>query len=244
MRSTYAFVLVSALAASAAQAADGPRVTVSLNGVFAPSSITFESARTFDAFAEEGRIDASYDAGSGPGFEAGLVFNFTRSLGVSLAGGIVSRDTAADYTTSVPHPLFLNRNRTAEGTVDNVDYKESQVHLDLVYTGRSGSFDFSIFAGPTFMSLTADVLGQPAYDQSYPFETITVTNVPALSRDDTGFGFNAGAGVGYRFSDRVGVGVQGRFSRATMELVQDDGQDTVQIDAGGFQVAGGLRIYF
>jgi hypothetical protein len=243
MRSIYAVALVSGLAASAAHAADEPRLTLSLNGVFAPSSITYDSVRTFDAFAEQGSLNASYDAGSGPGFEAGLVFNFTRSLGVGLAGGIVSRDTAADYTASVPHPLFLNRNRTAEGTVDNLDYKESQVHLDLVYTGRSGSFDFSAFAGPTFMSVTGDLLGQPQYDQSYPFETITVTSIPPLSFDDNGFGFNAGAALGYRFSDRIGVGVQGRFSRATIELVPE-GQDPVEIDAGGFHIAGGLRIYF
>jgi hypothetical protein len=243
MRSTLAALALASLAATA-HAADEPRFTVLVNGLFAPSSVTFESTRTFDAFAEEGRIDTAYDAGAGPGFEAGIVWNFTRNLGVGLAGGVVSRDTDATYTAQVPHPLFLDRPRTAEGTEPGLEYKELQGHLDLVYTGRSGSFDFSVFAGPSFFSVTSDLLGQPDYDQSYPFETITVTDVPALSYDDTGFGFNAGAGLGYRFSDTFGVGVMGRFTRATIELVPQTGADTVEIDAGGFQVVGGIRIYF
>lgn len=244
MRSILAVLAVSSLAAPAAGAADEPRFTVLVNGVFAPSSVTYDSVRTFDAFAEVGSIETAYDAGSGPGFEAGIVWNFARNFGVGLAGSVVSRDTSADYTAHVPHPLYLSRNRTAEGNLPGLDYQEQQGHLDFVYTGRSGSFDFSVFAGPSYFNVSSDLLGQPDYDQDYPYETITVTDVPALSFDDTGFGFNAGAGFGYRFSRNVGVGVTGRFSRATIELVPETGQDTVEIDAGGFQVAGGLRIYF
>jgi opacity protein-like surface antigen len=243
MRSILAAVVLSTLAASAG-AADEPRFTVLINGLFAPSSITSDSTRTFNAFAEEGSIEASYDAGGGPGFEAGIVWNFSKSLGVGVSGGVVSRDTDATYTAQVPHPLFLSRPRTAEGTLSSLDYQEQQAHLDLVYTGHSGSFDFSLFAGPSYFSVSSDLLGQPDYDQEYPFETITITNVPALSFDDTGFGFNAGAGVGYRFSRNFGVGVTGRFSRATIELVPEVGKDAVELDAGGFQIAGGLRIYF
>jgi opacity protein-like surface antigen len=244
MRANILVVIAASSLAASAGAADEQRFTVLVNGLFAPSSSTYDSVRTFNAFAEEGSVETSYDAGSGPGFEAGIVWNFAKSFGVGLAGGVVSRSTDATYTAHVPHPLFLNRPRTAEGTLSSLDYQEQQGHLDLVYTGRSGSFDFSVFAGPSYFNVSSDLLSQPDYDQSYPYDTITVTNVPALSFDDTGFGFNAGAGVGYRFSRSIGVGVTGRFSRATIELVPEAGQDTVEIDAGGFQIAGGLRIYF
>ena len=239
MRPIFA-VLVAGLAASAASASD---FTVSLYGVVAPTTITYESTRTFEAFAEQGSLAAAYEAGTGYGFEAGLVWNFTRNLGVGVAGGLVTRDTDATYDARVPHPLFLRRDREAEGAPDSLDYKEGQVHLDLVYTGRSGSWDFTAFGGPSFFSVEAQLLGQPQFDQSYPFQTITITSVPAITADDTGFGFNVGAGVAYRFNDRIGFGVQGRFSRASVELIPE-GQDPVEIDAGGFHIAGGLRIYF
>ena len=54
MRSTLA-VLALGLAATGAHAADEPRYTILANGMFAPSSVTYESTRTFNAFAEEGR---------------------------------------------------------------------------------------------------------------------------------------------------------------------------------------------
>ena len=243
MRSTLAVLLVSGLAASAARAADAPRVTVSLFGVYAPSTITYDSTLNFDAFAEHASLTSSYEAGGGPGFEAGIVWNFTRNIGVGVAGGLVTRNVDASYDARIPHPLFLRRDRAAEGAPDDLDYKEGQVHLDLVYTGRSGSFDFSVFGGGSFLSVTADLLGQPQFEQTYPFNNITISNVPKISYDDSGFGFNVGAGAAYRFSDRIGFGLQGRFTRATIEL-EPPGQDTVEIDAGGFQVAGGLRIYF
>jgi opacity protein-like surface antigen len=235
-------VLSCLLAAGAAEAADTPRFTLSVNGVFVPTSIDYASARTFRAFAEEGRLDDAYDAGTGPGFEAGLVWHFSRRFGVGVAGGVASRDTGADYDLRVPHPLYLSRDRTADGTLA-VDYQEQQAHLDLVYTGRSGSLDFTLFAGPTYFSVSSDLLGEPQYSQAYPFDTITVTSVPTPSSDDTGMGFNAGAGISYRFSKSVGFGVQGRFSRASVELAPAGGQ-SVKIDAGGLQVAGGLRVFF
>lgn len=231
-----------ALAAPAAHAADG-RFTVSAYGVFAPPSVDYTTARTFDAFAEEGSIDTDYEAGKGPGGELGLTFRFARRFGVSLAGSTVSRDTTASYSVSVPHPLFLNRPRTAEGTLD-VDYSEKAGHLDLVYLGGSGSLDFALFAGPSFVSVSADLLGEPIYSQAYPFDEITVTNVQPLSAEKSGVGFNVGASLTYRFSKSVGFGVQGRFTRASLELVRDAGDDPVSLDAGGLQVGAGFRFSF
>jgi opacity protein-like surface antigen len=232
-----------ALAAPAAQAADGPRLTVSAYGVFAPPSVDYTTARTFDAFAEEGSITTDYEAGKGPGGELGLTWRFSKSFGVGVAGTVFSRDTVASYTTRVPHPLFLNRDRTAEGTVD-VEYQETAGHLDVVYTGGSGSLDFAIFAGPSFVKLSADLLGDPVYSQDYPFDEITVSNVPARTADDSGIGFNAGASLAYRFSKSVAFGVQGRFTRASLQLSPVDGEDDVEIDAGGLQVGAGFRFSF
>ncbi|MET0554288.1 MAG: outer membrane beta-barrel protein [Vicinamibacteria bacterium] len=230
------------LAAPAVHAADEPRLTVSAYGVFAPPSVDYTTARTFDAFAEEGRIDTDYEAGKGPGGELGLTYRFARRLGVSLAGSTVSRDTTATYSVSVPHPLFLNRPRTAEGTVD-VDYSEKAGHLDLVYLAGSGSLDLALFAGPSFVSVSADLLGEPVYSQAYPFDEITVTSVQPSAADKSGIGFNVGAAVTYRFSKSVGFGVQGRFTRASLELERDGG-DPVSIDAGGLQVGAGFRFSF
>jgi hypothetical protein len=242
MTRRFAVLAALLLSASAARAADAPRFTLSAYGVFAPPSVDYDATRTFDAFAEEGSITTAYEAGKGPGGELGLTWRFSKSLGVSVAGTIVSRDTTASYSTRVPHPLFLNRDRTAEGTVD-VNYEETAAHLDLVYSGGSGSLDFAVFAGPSFVSLSADLLGDPVYSQSYPFDSITVTSVPASETTASGIGFNAGASLAYRFSKSFAFGVQGRFTRASLTL-SPDGADDVDLDAGGLQVGAGFRLSF
>lgn len=237
-------VLVTSSLLAAAGAAGASDFTLAVQGAFAPQSTDFSGSRRFTEFAEEGRIDSDYDVGSGPGFEAGLTWNFKPRLGVALSGGLVTRDTNAAFRASLPHPLYLDRDRQAEGTVQNLEHRELTGHLDLVYTGRSGSLDFSVFAGPSYFQVKSDLLGQPQYAQTYPYDTVSSVSPPAPSADDTGFGFNVGAGVAYRFSQSVGFGVQGRFSRATIELVPASGADTVEFDAGGLQVAAGIRIYF
>ena len=163
------------LSASAARAADEKRFTLSAYGVFAATSTDYQGTRTFDAFAEQGSITTDYDSGTGPGGEIGFTWRFSKNFGVGLAGTFVTRDATASYTANVPHPLYLNRNRTAEGTVD-VEYQETAGHLDFVYLGHSGPLDFSVFAGPSFVNLSADLLIDPVYSQQYPFDTITVTN--------------------------------------------------------------------
>ena len=231
------------LSASAVRAADDPRFTLSAYGVFAPITTDYQGTRTFDAFAEQGSITTDYDSGTGPGGEIGFTWRFSKNFGVGLAGTFVTRDATASYTANVPHPLYLNRNRTAEGTVD-VEYQETAGHLDFVYLGHSGPLDFSVFAGPSFVNLSADLLIDPTYSQEYPFDTITITNVPAVQLEDSSIGFNAGASLAYRFSDSFGFGVQGRFTKASMELLPGAAAAGVEVDAGGLQVGAGFRFSF
>lgn len=242
MRHARLAIVTAALLAAAGGARAGD-FTLAVQGAFAPTGYDFDSSRTFTEFAEEGSIDAAYDSGKGPGFEAGITWNFKPNLGVALSGGLVQRDASATFQASLPHPLFLNQDREAEGTVEDLDLTETTGHLDLVYTGRSGSLDFSVFAGPSFFSVKADVLGQPTYSHAYPYDEVTNVNPARTSTDATGFGFNVGAGIAYRFSSSVGFGIQGRFSRAAIELEPASGE-TVELDAGGLTVAAGLRIYF
>ena len=159
-------------------------------------------------------------AAAGPGGEIGFTWSFAKNFGVGLAGTLVSRDATATYTAHVPHPLYLNRDRTAEGTVD-VEYQETAGHLDFVYIGRSGSLDFSLFAGPSFVSLSADLLIDPTYyDQAVPVRRRSRSRTCRRSRSTTsGIGFNAGASTRLPLLGAFGFGVQGRFTKATMELL-------------------------
>jgi hypothetical protein len=65
-------------------------------------------------------------------------------------------------------------------------------------------------------------------------------------------GYNAGVDIGVMLARNIGVGVLFRFSRATLTLplsptpatVPPQPDSSVTVNAGGPQVAGGLRFYF
>jgi hypothetical protein len=219
------------------------RVRLDVGGAFGASGVTFGEDRTITQFAEEGHIRTDYSADPGPGFEGGLLFRFSRHLGVSVGLGRVQRDGAAAYSASIPHPLYLGQNREATGTVAGVSQKETAAHLDLVYTATRNRLDLHLFAGATRMSISADLVSDVEYEQAYPYDSIQVTATPSRDVAEAGVGFNVGAGLDYRLGRNFALGGQVRFSRAKAELLAAPGSP-VEIEGGGVQVGLGARLVF
>ena len=186
--------------------------------------------------------DTTYEAKTAFGFEGGLQYSFTKHLGLAASFASVTRDSTGSYSASLPHPLYLERPRKVSGEAAGLDYKENVVHSDVVVGGRSGALRFGAFAGASFFNVKADVLERIQYDQTYPYDTVTVTGTPLQKAQDSPIGWNAGASLDYALGARFGLGVQGRYSRAKAELAA--GQGTVKIDVGGLDLAFGVRIYF
>lgn len=229
------------------RAARAPRtykqLRLDVGGAFGASGVDFGESRTITQFAEEGRIQTDYATDPGPGFEGGLLFRFTRHLGLGFNVSRVQHDGAASFTASIPHPLYFGRPREVSGTLAGVGQNETAMHLDLVYTATRGRLDLHLFAGPTRMSIGADLLSDVEYNQSYPYDSITVTGTPARAVSEAGFGFNFGGGVDYRVGKSFALGGQVRFSRAKAELIAAP-QSPVEIEGGGLQIGLGARIVF
>jgi hypothetical protein len=222
---------------------DYKRFRLDAGGAFGASGIDFTEDRTIRQFAEDGRIRTDYATDPGPGFEGGLLFRVTRNLGVSFGASRVQHDGAASFQASIPHPLYFDRDREVSGSLDSVGQSETALHFDVVYTATRGKLDLHLFAGPTRMTVEADLLQDVQFAQTYPYDTLTVTGTPSQSVSGSAFGFNVGGGVDYRLGKSFGLGAQLRFSRAKAELVGAPGS-TVSIDAGGLQVGLGARVIF
>jgi hypothetical protein len=240
-RTTLALFL--AVACLPAHAADDPyKVKLLLGGGYQLGSEDFSQTLSFDQFLETASVANSYSADKAPGIDVGIQWNAFRSLGFSVAGTLYNRDLSGSYAASFPHPLFFSQPRTADGEVSG-KMKETAGHLNLVFFGRSGSLDLSAWGGVSLFKVQADLIQSVQYSQAYPFDSVTVTSVPVARSEDSPIGFNFGASADYRFSKSVGFGVQGRFARAKAKLAAPNGPD-VEVNAGGLQVGGGLRIYF
>jgi Outer membrane protein beta-barrel domain len=231
-------------AATAKPKITGPRFTLVLLGAFTPGTLDTSVSRSFEEFTEMGSLRADHSFDSGIGGEIGLQYLLKKNLGVAASFSFLSRDGSATYEAEFPHPLLLNTPREASGTADGLSYKETAIHVDVVYTETKGAFTYALFAGPTFfLSVEADTLSVPQYSHSYPYDTVTVTSVPIESPSGSAFGFNLGGELGYRLAKQLDAGLRVRFSRATTDLDLAEG-GSVEVTAGGFAIGVGIRIRF
>jgi hypothetical protein len=223
----------------------GQRFRAVLNGAFAPASLSFQESRRFTEFAETGTLDASYKDDAGPGLDLGLQYNFAGRVGVMAGLSKFSRSGGGSFTATLPHPLYFNQLRRAEGNFDGYDYLETALHLDLVASKAKGAIEFVVFAGATRFDVKTDVVDTLQYSHSYPYDSVTITSVPKKRQSQSPTGFNVGGRLDYGLgrAKRVGLGLQVRYSRASVQLAPVEGS-SIKLDVGGLHVGLGARLFF
>ena len=238
---------ISAAPAPAKPAAPAEaRVRLVLDAVILPSSRDYASLSTPLAYAEPSTIRTSYEAGTAFGAGAALQVSLYRGLGLLAGYSRVTRDVTGTLDVSRPHPLYLNRPRTATAELSGYGYAESGIDLDLAFARSAGSIDWALFAGVTFFSVEADLLGAPTFNEEYPYDELTIASTPANAVDESATGFNVGGRLDYRFGagKRFGLGISARYSSASVGLVAGADAAETTLDLGGLSVGGGVRIYF
>lgn len=211
--------------------------------ILAPLSVEYTQNKTFQEYNEDASLTVQHKAKLGFGASFGLQYDFSERLGAILTLGLVNRSASATYDAALPHPLYFNKKRSVSGEVSGTTYRETTAHLDAAYLGKAGALSYAVFAGPSYFSLSADLVESVQYSQSYPYDTVTVTSVPTSAETKTGIGFNVGADLDYSLGGSLSLGGQLRYSRAKIALEPGAG-DKAEIEAGGLQVSLGVRVRF
>jgi hypothetical protein len=233
-------------APAAAPARVPDRFRLVLNASFWPTKTSYSDSRTFTEYAEQTSIRTSYEASTGLGPDVALQVSLFRGLGVLVGYSHASRDVTGHVDVSRPHPLYLNRHRSASSEISGYGLTEGAVHLDLAYARAVGHLDWALFAGATLFQVEADLLDRPTYDDVYPYDELAITGTPKTTVEESPTGFNVGGRLDYRFGQarRFGAGVQVLYSRASVKLKAEEAATDASFDAGGLSVGAGLRVYF
>jgi len=154
-------------AASAAAPAPS-RFRLVLNASFWPAKTSFSDSQAFTEYAEQTTIRTSYEAGTGFGPDAALQVSLFRGLGLLVGYSHASGDVTGQVDVSRPHPLHLNRNRSASSELSGYGLTEGALHLDLAYARAAGHLDWALFAGATLFQVEADLLGKPTATRPTP----------------------------------------------------------------------------
>ncbi len=247
-------VATFAASAPAARGQDPPkaaakvpdRVRVVVNAAFWPSGPAYSDSQTFPEYAEQTTIHTSYDAGSGLGPDLAVQVSLHRGLGVLVSYSHSSRDVAGTVNVTRPHPLYLNRPRTATANTSGYKLAEGAVCVDIAYTRPAGRLEWAVFAGLAIFQVEADLLSKPTYTDVYPYDELVIASTPSTKVKDSPAGFNVGGRLDYRFGSakRFGAGVQVGYATASAKLKGTPESTEATFDAGGFSVGAGVRVYF
>ncbi len=246
-----AAVVACAPAARAQEPAATPasvpdRVRVVVNAAFWPGGPGYSDTQTFPEYAETTTIRTSYDAGSAFGPDLAVQVSLHRGLGVLVGYSHSSRDVAGTVNVSRPHPLYLNKPRTATAQTSGYKLAEGALYLDVAYTRPAGRLEWAVFAGVALFQVEADLLSKPTYTDVYPYDDLVVASTPSTRVKDSPAGFNIGGRLDYRFGSakRFGAGVQVGYATASVKLKGTPESTEATFDAGGFSIGAGVRVYF
>lgn len=217
---------------------------VALNAGAQNGAGTFRDSFTYEAFAEDGTIDAEYPGKTAVVFDIAAGRRVWRRIGLAVGFSRSSASGDAPLTARVPHPLYPNQHRDVTGEAGGIDRTESATHVQLYYDVRPrGKMRLRLAAGPSYFNAEQQVVESIETDEVYPYDTTAFRSATLKNASGSGVGVNAAIDLSWMFSRRFGVGGLVRFTRASFDL-DADGSRSVSSDAGGLQAGGGLRIAF
>lgn len=221
-----------------------PPASISLNGGVQATSRSFSSASTFVEFVESGSLESNYDGNRPIVFDVAATIGVWRALGAGVAVTYASKALDGQVTAEIPHPFFFDRPRTVTGVASDLAREELAVHLDAAWTVQaSPSMQVAVFAGPSFFRVTQGLVTDVTVTDIFPFDEPVFATATTSEATQSKWGFNVGFDVTQRLSRYVGVGVMGRYSRALFKFPVVTDQNA-EIEAGGFQLGGGIRLQF
>jgi hypothetical protein len=243
-RATLAFVLVAASLPARTVTADELRFWLSAGGGAAVGTLHWTAISTWEVYQETAELEADYEAGVGPAFEAALGVRVLPRFGVRAAFGWSRRDTGARVGSRIPHPFHFERPRPLEAEVSGLEYRELASYFDVEWRPLVGRIELAVFGGVCLVRVEGDLVERVEYDEEYPFDEVTFrAAVTGRARSDAGVGWSAGAAVSHALGSRLSLAVEARYSRARVELALPGGEP-VPVDAGGIKVIAALRVGF
>lgn len=192
-------------------------------------------------YDEPATIDVAQTYETGGLIDVGGSYMVYGDFGVGVSYSHTSGDGDAAIAAQIPDPLFADRPRSASAIATGLDHSENAVHISMLYRfAATPKLDVTVGLGPTFFSVKQDLV--PTVDVTEASGGPVIT--PAVVEgSDSAVGVNVSADATYMITDLIGAGVLLRYAKSTAEVSATDSA-SVDVDAGGFQIALGVRVRF
>jgi hypothetical protein len=223
------------------------RVFVNLSFGVDTGTTTISQNRSFVVYGETGTVQGDAEFGSFPIFDVAFGARVFKNVGVGVAYHTGGTKGDGTLTGTVPHPIFFDRPRNFTVGFNDAERDEHATHLQIGWMAPiNEKFDLFIFGGPSFYSVTQEMItGLNFVEDGPPFTSVTVqSNIERLKDNSVGYNLGVDGTWFIKTADswRLGVGGLLRFTGATAKFNVDGNE--IETDAGGVQFAVGARIRF
>lgn len=209
---------------------------LNLSGGIGVGGSDVTSTTTFTLYDETATLVTNQDLKGGFFADAHAAYRIRRNLAVGLNVSFVQSKADAAVAGSLPDPILFDANRAASATASDLTHRETWFAALLTWAlPLTDKVDVFISGGPAMVQVQHELpTGAEVTEPTPEINNITVTKF-----SKSGIGFVVAGDVRYMVTQKIGLGVLAKFSAASVDLT-----DTTKIDAGGFQIGGGLRFRF
>jgi len=221
-----------------------PRIFVSAGGGMQSQTPAFAGQRRLSLHAEEAVYDTRYGGAGGTAMDVGGGVRVWRSLWLGGAFTRTNHRHGADVSASLPHPFRFNDPRTISGRRDGLERTESALHLHAMFRFRlAPRVGLAVFAGPARIDAEQEIVNQIGYDETYPYDTATLTGATTstVSSTATTVGMGASVNVAAYRGVSLDVGIRHASSEVSFESVAGS---SVRAKVGGTQFRLGAAFEF
>jgi hypothetical protein len=236
-----AVLAVAALAAPPASAQDG-RIGAHINFGAQTGSGDISQQLRPTIYDETATIDISQTYESGPLFDIGGDFLIYGHFGAGVSYSHTSGDGNATLAGQIPDPLYYDQPRGAAAQASGLNHTEDAVHISVIYRYPvTPKIDLTVGLGPTFFSVKQDLISQVTVTEAGGGPSMT----PSVTQfSDSAAGVNVSGDVAYKITKNFGAGLLLRYAKSTAKFQPADATSSIDVRAGGFQVAVGVRARF
>jgi len=221
-----------------------PRISLSVSAGTVLSDSDFRYSITFPLFAETGMIDTTVELDRKFLFDVEGSVRLWKRLGVGAAFVITSADGTLGSEITLPNPFLFNeptRGLATASTRQTTKEVLIEALFSLMHTNR---WLVVVSGGPSITYLTQDLADDRfRIEYLFPFEQIDVTTFSGDRSSGRAMGGHVGASVTWKANHRIGFDGRLRWSGASVDL-EDRNGNQVSIDTGGLAIAAGVRFLF
>lgn len=218
---------------------------IRLGGGYASKTYSYANSWSFDLYHETGHVGEAYEIdSSGFAFDAGVGFLFLPNVGVEISLTPGAGTTTGTFMSTFPHPFYFDLSREKTWEKNDLKYSALEVNMNLLlnFSLMSRLQVYFSGGGTYFSDVKIDNLKVINWNESdYPYFDLNVQPDYATYTQNC-YGFNAGCGIDYFFSDSLGINMNVRY--ASGEATFDVEGVEIAVQTGGLRATAGIKLAF